>query len=630
MRVFFEGKKLKRHDECTLKQEDAVLGIRQRIKFAGAFMNPFKKSVHFFKVMCALICLVIVMPAHASWKTTNYSHFSKNEPLLPLIQDFSAAVDVPIVVSEKVRAAELPVFNGEISGNGLQVLRKLSRVYSLAWYYDNHMLYIYASDENKTSLIQMKNITPAMARESLQQAGVYDARYSWQPMIGAKSVIISGPPRYLELAEQVIKSYDSMAAKTEKNAHTVRVFVLNHAWAKDRVITSRGQTMSVPGVATSVQRILAREQNPFFLAEDGQHVPDSWKYQSSSFEESKNGATGVALKGEGIGGKGFGAKEPMDKAKRVISSPASASSYVEASPQQNAVIVYDLESRMPLYESLIKALDIPTDQVEIEVSIIDVKTNRLSELGIAWQTSGSDGRGGFGQASEIFSQNAGANAVLGDNVSLSTVLSGQVDYFLGKVKALAQDGDGQILSQPTVLTLDNQEALIDNSSTFFVRLQGQEEVDLIPITTGSILRVTPRIMDEQQRISLSVDISDGERNQASDVDNIPSISNSHINTQAIVDASASLLVGGYYYDQQTSGQDKVPILGDIPGLKYLFSNSKKSRVKVARLFLISPRIISKDPEQTLMAKSKRLKDMVEREKSFYDTKYTEPKLSIFD
>lgn len=594
-------------------------------------MDLLKKYIRcFLRAVCAMVFLGCAAKAMADWKTTSYTHFSKDEPLVALLQDFSAAVGVPVSMSEEVRTSEYPAFNGKISGPGFQVLRKLSRIYNLSWYYDNHMLYLYGGDENKTLLINMKNITPAQAREGLEQAGVFDGRYGWQAMAGARSVIISGPPRYLELAEQVVKAYDGMSEKTEKNAHAVRVFPLQHAWAKDRTMEVRGLTQVIPGVATSVQRILSREQNPYHLDTSDQTPLENWDSPGQSFGQASNGATGVALKGEGMTGKGFGSKTAPQRSGKILSTPPSTSSYVEASPQQNAVIVYDLESRMPLYESLIAALDTPADQVEIEVSIIDVKTNRLSELGINWQANGSDGRGGFGKPAEIFTQDVGVDAVFGDNVNLSTVVAGQVDYFLGKINALAQDGDGQILSQPTVLTMDNQEALIDNSSTFFVRLQGQEEVDLVPITTGSVLRVTPRIMDQERRISLSVDITDGERNSVGDVDNIPSVSSSRINTQAIVDASSSLLVGGYFYDQQSSGRNKVPILGDIPGLKLLFSNTSKSRVKVARLFLISPKIIKDNPDQTLMSRSKKLQDMVEREKSFYDTKYVEPKLSIFD
>lgn len=597
-------------------------------------MSPLIIFRHWLRIFCVLSCISLVSPASAAWQQKNYDHFSNDEPLVSLLQDFSASLGVPIIISDALNEAELPEYNGEISGTGVAVLEKLSRIYNLGWYYDNHMLYVYSPNETKSQLIQLSNITPAEAKQALEQAGVYEKRFSWQSMPGAKSLIISGPPRYLELAGQVINAYDGMAAsESEKNAHTVKVFQLKHAWAKDRILYSRGDKITVPGVATSVQRILSREQNPYHVVSGNAAAADAWKYGTSDFKTAPNGATGVALKGEGIGGQGFGS-DPNELAERreVIVSPASTGSYVEASPQQNAVIVYDLEARMPLYQSLIDALDVPSDQVEIEVSIIDVKTTRLKELGIAWQANGDDAGGGFGRASELYSESQGANVLVGDRVNLSTIMAGQVDYFLGKVKALAQDGDGQILSQPTVLTMDNQEALIDNSSTFFVRLQGQEEVDLIPITTGSILRVTPRIMDNQSRISLSVDIADGERNQSpsDSVDNIPTISNSRINTQAVVDASTSLLVGGYFYDQQVAGEDKVPLLGDIPGIKLLFSQSTKSRVKVARLFLISPRIITNDPNQTLVARSKKLNDMVEREKSFYDTEYTAPKLSIFD
>ena len=161
--------------------------------------------------------------AATNWQASSYSHFSNNEPLVALLEDLSASIKVPIKLSKKLRAADHPVFNGELNGSSANVLNKIARLYNLVWYFDNHMVYVYNGNENSTQLIQMTNISPAIAKQSLEQSGVYDTRFSWQPMKGAKTVIISGPPRYLELAQQVIQAYDGMAAaKTDKNAHSVR------------------------------------------------------------------------------------------------------------------------------------------------------------------------------------------------------------------------------------------------------------------------------------------------------------------------------------------------------------------------------------------------------------------------
>jgi len=574
--------------------------------------------------------LLLANISHAAnaWQGKYYAHFSQGESLGDMLQDFSATLNVPVMVSTKLEESDREKMNGNLEGGAKSVLDKVSRMYNLQWYYDNHMIYVYKSSEAVSQLIRLNNTSPAAFKESLIQSDVYDSRFAWQPVRGVSSVLVSGPPRYVQLVSQIAKMMAGMKTKDVKNSHTVKVFPLRFASARDRVITTRGQSIRVPGVATSVQRILARENNPNFVAQPEAALAVD-EMNRNGFTESSNGVTGVSLKGEGLAGNGEGSKISVANQPRVINSPRGGSSFVEPSPQQNAIIVYDLESRMPLYQSLIASLDVPSDQVEIEVSIIDVKTTRLKDLGINWQANGSDAQGGFGKPSDAFVATDGAQATFGDKVNLSTIMAGQVDYFMGRVRALARDGDSQILSQPTVLTLDNQEAFIDNSSTFFVRLQGYEEVDLVPITVGSVLRVTPRIMDKRARIALDIDISDGERNGQS-VDDIPSISSSRINTQAMVGTSSSLLVGGYFYDQRAASENKIPILGDIPILKLLFSNSTKERVKVARLFLITPRVVTSDPKQLVNSRSKKVKLMVDREKGFHDTKYEKPTLSIFD
>ena len=139
------------------------------------------------------------------------------------------------------------------------------------------------------------------------------------------------------------------------------------------------------------------------------------------------------------------------------------------------------------------------------------------------------------------------------------------------------------------------EAVLDNSQTFYVEVAGTDDAQLFPVTYGSVLKVTPRIVKEVtgRKIHLSVNIHDGTRAAESEnVKDLPTIKNSSISTQAVIDERESLLVGGYYYEKTVEGTSKVPILGDLPILGAMFRDKRDEYTKTVRLFLITPRIIN--------------------------------------
>ena len=149
------------------------------------------------------------------------------------------------------------------------------------------------------------------------------------------------------------------------------------------------------------------------------------------------------------------------------------------------------------------------------------------------------------------------------------------------------------MSKPHVITLANVEAVLDNTETFFVRVEGEEEVDLFNVSVGTTLRVTPHVFEDAGRthIKLLVNIEDGSTSDQR-VDDIPIIDRSSINTQALISEGQSLLIGGLVRETTQNSVSKVPLLGDIPVLGGLFRTNRKSSVQAERLFLLTPRLTS--------------------------------------
>ena len=115
-----------------------------------------------------------------------------------------------------------------------------------------------------------------------------------------------------------------------------------------------------------------------------------------------------------------------------------------------------------------------------------------------------------------------------------------------------------------------------------------------PVTVGTSLRVTPRHIESRDgaRVELTVDIEDGRIQEERQIDNLPTVRKSNISTLAVVGNDQTLLIGGYNSSQNTEQVDKVPFLGDIPGLGIFFSNKSKTVQRRERLFLIRPRVVA--------------------------------------
>ena len=266
---------------------------------------------------------------------------------------------------------------------------------------------------------------------------------------------------------------------------------------------------------------------------------------------------------------------------------------IVADTLSNSVVIRDRADRMADYAELVAALDVEPEMIEIEATIIDLNTDRLRELGVNWRVQGDEAEGLFrrGSAADEDLVPGGDIARRGQGGVVSLVL-GDSTRFLARIRALEAQGAARVVSKPHVMTLSNVEALLDTTSTFFVRVEGEEEVDLFDVSVGTTLRVTPHVFDDDgdgTRIRLRVNIEDGSTTDRL-VDRIPVIERSTINTQALINEDESLLIGGLVREINAEGVSKVPVLGSIPGLGVLFRNTAQTSSRLERMFLITPRV----------------------------------------
>ena len=499
------------------------------------------------------------------WQEKSFSHYSNDESLYSILQAFSLSVGVPVEVSPEV----VGIISGQFNPMpGLKFITGLSNMNGLIWYYDGRRIFVTNASEMQQKRFRANKSLYQNVIRSLKDVNMYDKQYELVYLSYSQEIVVSAPPRYIDIIGDTVaglklNSYEKLYAEDVK---TVRVFYLKYALAVDRVSNFRGENVVLKGVASIVTEIMAGKADKGMLK--NLQMDEGMKRRVESIEDK------------------------VEYAK------------VVANRRLNSVIVNDVKSKMPLYEMLIESLDQPMQQVNIEVSIVDISTNRLRELGIDWSVKNSSGEIGIGDVSSSITDRSSNDIALsfGDGVNLNNAITNNVDAVLTRIRMLSTEGDANVLSQPSILTFDNLEAVIDHSTTFYVRLTGEREVDLFPVTVGLVLKVTPHIIEEndKRKIHLTIDIEDGKPTE-NVVDNIPTVTKSVINTQALVYEGSSLVVGGYYFDTVSKSVAMVPLLGRIPIIGALFRKNVSEVKRMSRLFLITPTIKS---EQELYSYSK--------------------------
>lgn len=294
----------------------------------------------------------------------------------------------------------------------------------------------------------------------------------------------------------------------------------------------------------------------------------------------------------------------------------------------NAVVMVGPDSELSAYRSIVEQLDIRRAQVVVEAIIAEVSDTRAQELGVQWLFQGDS----FGGGAINFSGNnapsitsVAALAQAGNTTGLGQLLSGVQGVtagvgnlsggglnFLALLNALKSQSGFNLLSTPTLLTLDNAEASI---------LVGQE----VPFVTGSVtqdntnpyqtierkevgvkLRIKPQInIDNTVRLDIVQEVSSiADSATASDV-----ITNKReIKTKVMVEDNGLVVLGGLIGDETTSTDQRVPFLGDVPLLGRLFRSDATQRVKQNLMVFIRPRIV-RDGETLAQLSSEKYRNL---------------------
>ncbi|MDM0031570.1 type II secretion system secretin GspD [Variovorax sp. J22P271] len=292
----------------------------------------------------------------------------------------------------------------------------------------------------------------------------------------------------------------------------------------------------------------------------------------------------------------------------------STGGQIQADPSTNSLIITASEPQYRQLRAVIDKLDGRRAQVMIEALIVEVSATRAAEFGVQWQTAVGN-RGVIGTNSSLTGANilaltaalaTGTTAALttlgtGMNIGIGRQTSG--GYVINAIaNFLAQNKEGNLLSKPNLLTLDNEEAkIVIGQNVPFVTGQftntGASNGSVNPFQTierkdvGLTLRVRPQI-NESGTIKMVVfqetsTVQAGTENAI----NGPTTNKRSIESSVLVEDGGLVMLGGLLSDNYSNSLEKVPLAGDIPILGNLFKNETRSREKVNLMMFLRPVVV---------------------------------------
>ena len=300
---------------------------------------------------------------------------------------------------------------------------------------------------------------------------------------------------------------------------------------------------------------------------------------------------------------------------------------IQADTATNALIITAPEPQYRQLRAVIDMLDQRRAQVMVESLIAEVNADKALQMGIQWQAPfGTNAVGGtnFGTTGNIAGLSQGSTAAatagVGTGLNIGTLRTVNGRNVLGSLaNFLETNGDANILSTPTLLTLDNEEAKIvvgqnvpfitgqytsNNTATGSVNpFQTVERKDV-----GLTLRVKPQISETGTvKLTIFQEVSSVDYTKASSIGLITN--KRSIESNVLVEDGSVIVLGGLLSDTFSGNKSQVPGLGDIPGLGWLFRNESRTRSKANLMVFLRP-IVVRDASATEALSSSRYQQMM--------------------
>ncbi|MDH0648843.1 pilus modification protein PilQ [Pseudomonas sp. GD03858] len=252
----------------------------------------------------------------------------------------------------------------------------------------------------------------------------------------------------------------------------------------------------------------------------------------------------------------------------------------------NTLVVTQPAERLAELRKLVAQLDVPVRQVMIEARIVEAGVDYEKSLGVRWggPLYGQGGRLG----SELFVDLGVERATSGLGVGLL-----RSDILLDlELSAMEKSGNGEIISQPKVVTADKETARILKGTEVPYQETSKSGATSISFREASLsLEVTPQITPDG-KVLMEVRVTKDEPDFVNALNNVPPIRKNEVNAKVRISDGQTIVIGGVYSTSQNKVVDKVPFFGDLPYVGRLFRRDALQEKKSELLVFLTPRIMS--------------------------------------
>ncbi|MBO6624855.1 type II secretion system secretin GspD [Rhodophyticola porphyridii] len=313
--------------------------------------------------------------------------------------------------------------------------------------------------------------------------------------------------------------------------------------------------------------------------------------------------------------------EMIDDITSESGNTVEGSARIVADDARNAVIVWGNDSEQEVFARLIQSLDTAPVQVLLEATIAEVTLNDELNFGLRW-----------------FFENGGVNGTFtnSETGSVGPSFPGLSFLFQGAsasaaLSALNSVTTVNVVSSPSLMVLDNQEAQLQIGDEVPIATQQVREIDnpSAPIVntisfrdTGIILAVRPRVSSSGQVVlDIEQEVSTVSNTTTSGIDS-PTISQRRIQTSVVVSNGQTLALGGLIEESRNGSNAQVPGLGDVPVLGGLFRNRSDTIARTELLVLITPQVIRSNHEA--LAATRELRNRINQANGVVETGIIDP------
>jgi len=258
------------------------------------------------------------------------SYQARDESLHTFFTALSVPLGLPIVVSQ---AAARKRISGMFDlDSAQQILETTALQQGLIWYSDGQVLYLYNAGEAKSSVVALRHISVEMLRGFMRRSGLNEARYPLRES-GARTFYVSGPPNYVDQVLRLAQLMDRQRAELRLRQQMIGVVQVLNTHVADREYAMGDKTITVPGMATMIETLLAAES------------------------------------------KASSPEQPALLADEDVS--------VLAYPDTNSLLIKGKPAQLSFIESLVAELDVPKRPIEVSLWLVDVDREELKKVGMA-------------------------------------------------------------------------------------------------------------------------------------------------------------------------------------------------------------------------------------------------------